>query len=389
MTLIRAISLTVFVVLMGLVGFAKPPEIVKPAPAPAMPTNEVIQTFPSNDAMKTAWKVRWATANGYGLYIQDAFFKRGPKDPWMQVLGDSRLSEMFVPYASGSPRFWDISYNFALVTMTKEDAGPFGKLLGDPPVVVQEVRDRGVMWIDTSLGTRRGQKLVLWGCLNAANYRYIIEYSFQDDGVISFRVGSTGRNYSSREWEGHMHNGMWRVNVNIDGTGNNSVYVMEHVEPAAADANSAVKAKMVKRPFNKGVEGFEDWHADKFTMLTIVNEKKKNARKMPIAYDVVPLRMGNARHFGAKEECSLHDFWVTVNRKGEIYYPEVQNYVKKGAKIMNADVVIWHSTPGHHEPRSEDGKLIEGNLVGATPVMWTGFDLRPRNVFDGTPLYPY
>ena len=53
------------------------------------------------------------------------------------------------------------------------------------------------MWIDPSLGTRRGQKLLLWGVLDAANYRYIIEYGFQDDGVITFRVGSTGRNYAS------------------------------------------------------------------------------------------------------------------------------------------------------------------------------------------------
>ena len=220
--------------------------------------------------------------------------------------------------------------------------------------------------------------------LNAANYRYIIEYGFQDDGTITFRVGSTGRNYGSREWEGHMHNGLWRIDVNLDGPANNSVHVVEHVEP---DGNP-VKAKPAPRPFNGGVEGFEDWHAAKFTMLNITNDKKKNLRKMPISYDLVPLRMGNARHFGAKEECSLHDFWVTVNRKGELYYPDVPEYVKKAEKIMNADIVIWHSTPGHHHPRSEDGQFRDGNFVGATPVMWAGFDLRPRNVFDGTPHYP-
>ena len=100
--------------------------------------------------------------SGYGLLIDNAWFKRGPKDPWMQVLGDARLSEMFVPYYSGSPRFWDVSYNFALVTMTKEDAGAFGKLLGDPPIAVQEIRDRGVMWIDPSARPRRGPKPQLW-----------------------------------------------------------------------------------------------------------------------------------------------------------------------------------------------------------------------------------
>jgi primary-amine oxidase len=370
---------------MGLAGFAAPQEQPPKEPAPSLPTNEIVQAFPSNDVMKTAWKIRWATATGHGLTIQDAWFKRGPKEPWMQVLGDARLAEMFVPYASGSPRFWDISYNFSLVTLNKEAAGPFGKLIGDPPVVVQEVRDRGVMWIDPATGVRRGQKLLLWSVLDAANYRYIIEYGFQDDGTITFRVGSTGRNYSSREFEGHMHNGMWRIDVNLNGPEHNSVHVMEHVEPDGEKA----KAKTVMRPFNKGVEGHEDWHAKKFTMLNITNETKKNARKMPISYDLVPLRMGNARHHGAGEECARHDFWVTVNRKGEMEYPKVHEYVKKRAKIMDADVVLWHSSACHHEPRSEDGEMRDGTLVGCTPVAWSGFDLRPRNVFDRTPHFPY
>src|SRR5437773_1756716 len=96
-----------------LAGVAAQPGGKKPAPNPA-PGNEIVQEFPTNGEMETAWKVRWATTSGYGLYIQDAWFKKSPKDDWMQVLGDARLSEMFVPYHRGSPRFWDISYNFGM-----------------------------------------------------------------------------------------------------------------------------------------------------------------------------------------------------------------------------------------------------------------------------------
>ncbi len=377
----RVVSLSVLIALSGMSGFpAAQPEAVK---EPAPPTGEVVQTFPSNDVMKTAWKVHYTTAAGFGLIIQDAWFKRGPKDPWMQVLGDARLSEMFVPYHSGSPRFWDVSYNFSLVTLNKEAAGPFGRLLGDPATVVHEVRDRGVLWVDPATGVRRGQTLVLWGCLDAANYRYVIEYGFQDEGTITFRVGSTGRNYATRESEGHMHNGLWRVDVNLDGPAN-SVFVAEHIETNAEPG----KAKTARRPFNNGVEGFEDWHADKFTTLNIT-ANKKNARKLPISYDLVPLRMGNARHYGEKEESTHHDFWVTVNRKGEIHYPKVHEYVKPGAKIMNADIVLWHSSACHHEPRSEDGEFRKGDFIGSTPTAWSGFDLRPRNLFDRTPHFPY
>src|SRR5438132_7193237 len=137
--------------LLGLLVGAPAQPVKKDRDKPTL-ANELVQQFPSNDAMKTAWKVHWATATGYGLYIQDAWFKKGPKEPWLQVLGDARLSEMFVPYHSGSPRFWDISYNFSLCNVTKEDCGPFGKILNNPPTVVHEIRDRGLMWVDSNKG---------------------------------------------------------------------------------------------------------------------------------------------------------------------------------------------------------------------------------------------
>ena len=41
------------------------------------------------------------------------------------------------------------------------------------------------------------------------------------------------------------------------------------------------------------------------------------------------------------------------------------------------------------EPRSEDGEMLKGdNFVGVTPVMWSGFDLHPRNIWDRSPMYP-
>ena len=123
-------------------------------------------------------------------------------------------------------------------------------------------------------------------------------------------------------------------------------------------------------------------------MLRVVNTKKKNIRGENYAYDLVPARHGNARHFGEHEECTDHDFWVTKNRKGEIYYPKLASYVAKGESILNTDIVVWLSTPGHHEPRSEDGELKGTAFYGVTPIMWCGFDMRPRNLWDRSPLYP-
>lgn len=350
-------------------------------------SNEIIQTFPSNDVPRSAWKIHWGTQSGHGLHIKNAWFKKGPQETWLQVLGDVRLAEMFVPYHSGSPRFWDVSYNFNLVTLTPAEAGPFGKLLGNPPVVCQEIRDRGIMWMDSgSKPSRRGQQLVLWGALDAANYRYLVEFGFHDDGTVACRVGSTGRNYGSREFEGHMHNGLWRVDVNLGGPDHNTVQVMEHLEPMGEDKG---KAKNIHRPFNGGKEGFEDFDAVKFTMLNVSNTRMKNARQQHISYDVITPRMGSARHHGGgSEDCTLHDFWVTRQRPGELQYVDVPKYVARAESITDTDVVLWLTTACHHEPRSEDGEMKEDGFTGATPVSWSGFDLRPRNLWDRSPFYP-
>jgi primary-amine oxidase len=388
MTALR-LSLVTFVgataALAALVATSATPDAEPQPPARGKADTEIIQKFPSKGAQQTAWKIRWGTCVGNGLYIASAHFKRGPKEPWMQVLGDARLSEMIVPYHSSTPRFFDVSYNFELTKMTAADAGPYGKLLGNPPTVVQELRDRGLMWKDRVAGARRGEVLILWGSLDAGNYQYVTEYGFQDDGTVTFRAGSTGHNYSSREYEPHMHTALWRINVNLFGENKNAVSLMEHVEKADMDG----RAKTVHTAFNNGKEGFADWNPLKFTMLRVYHTRRKNARGEPVCYDLMPMRMGSARHYGGEnEECTHHDFWVTRNRSDQTYYPDVTKYVAKHESIENADVVLWYSSPMHHEPRSEDGEMVNDRLRGVTHVGWSQFCLRPSNVFDRTPFFP-
>ena len=50
------------------------------------------------------------------------------------------------------------------------------------------------------------------------------------------------------------HNGLWRIDVNLDGPENNSVYLVEHIEP---DGMEKAKARSDVTPFNGGKEGFD------------------------------------------------------------------------------------------------------------------------------------
>jgi primary-amine oxidase len=377
----------------------KPPvKPTKPMAEPLAPgQNETFQAFPclpdggaTKERALTAWKVRWATQAGNGLYIVGAWFKKGPKDQWLQVLGDARLAQAFVPYHRGTPRFWDIDYNFALGAVTSADAGPHGQLLrarpqDRQPTIVKEIRDRGIMFKHPN-GVRRGQSMALWGVLDAGNYRYLVEYGFQDDGTIEFRVGASGHNLGGgAHWEPHMHNAMWRIDVNLGGADHNSVVLCEHIEP---DGDNGEKARTQHTTLKE--ECGLDWDAKKFTMLRVINTQMKNARGQPVSYDLMPLRSGSARHFGKdkQELCTQHDFWVTRANPKEMSYQKVPEYVKDRQPIEDTDVVLWYSTPCHHEPRSEDGEVKNGSFDGATHVMWCSVQLRPRNVFDRSPFYP-
>jgi Cu2+-containing amine oxidase len=55
--------------------------------------------------------------------------------------------------------------------------------------------------------------------------------------------------------------------------------------------------------------------------------------------------------------------------------------------VANADVVVWYMGSVHHLPRAEDGEDVNGLFRGAAHLVWTGWLLKPHNVFDRTPLF--
>jgi Cu2+-containing amine oxidase len=154
--------------------------------------------------------------------------------------------------------------------------------------------------------------------------------------------------------------------------------------------------------FNDGKEGHADWTPNEFTMLRVIHTKKVNYQGQPIAYDLMPVRSGTARHFGGEyEECTLHDFYVTRSPHAdgrtddELDFKLLPKHYVNDESIVDTDVVLWYISSMHHEPRSEDGRFIQDSgsgdyrWRGVTPVMWGGFDLVPHNFMNGTPLYPY
>ncbi len=346
----------------------------------------------------TAWKVHYARGLHRGLYLTGAWFRRDLAEDWIKVIHDARIADLFVPYHKSSYiRFFDLTgFSFPLAEVKEEDAGPTGILLpaftGDRyPTVVREVKDRGVVWKDYANGVRRGREMLLWSGLQAGNYMYLMQYGFQDDGTITFRVGATGQNLPGNRREAHMHNAHWRIDIDlVDGSKNNAM-LMTHSETTAGLA-----AEDTEEPFNSGLEGGVEWDPKAFTMVRVVSEKL-NANGKKLAYDLMPVRAGSSRH---AEPFTHKDLWVTRShpeRPLEMLFANLPAIARDRETIEGTDVVLWYTSASHHEPRDEDGKGNTGRRLwyyddgweGSALVMWSGFDLKPRNLFDRTPFYPY
>jgi primary-amine oxidase len=334
--------------------------------------------FPTSGTAQTRWRICWQIQPQYGLTISSADFRKSPSSPWITILNDTRVSEIFVPYHDGDPnkRFYDIfmstSSNNPLEDVSKADCPAGTRFLNK---VCLEVNDRGIIWKDGP-NVRRGQEVVLWGALKGANYTYIQEWKFRDDGVLEGRVGATGQNYGTSPTMAHMHNVIWRIDADLNGGSNNSVALGTHQEMMDQGVDT-----MPSIPAASGHE----WNQFQFNFLGISDAVLTNGHMQPTSYMLMPLLFGTSRH---TEPFTKNDFWVTPHNNSQMDALSLPSYTM-GQNVANADIVVWYKGSLHHIPRAEDGEVIPGNgWRGETHLMWTGFIMMPNNLFYGTPLYP-
>jgi len=350
--------------------------------------NAITQNFPTSGPAETTWLICWhevaganSIANPNGLVIGPVYFRKSPKAPLVRVLWDMRVSDYFVPYHPGSPRFYDLSfYNFTLAPVSSADCPAAHGGATISAHVCKEVHDRGLMWKDFG-GVQRGEELVLWGAINAANYRYIQEYTFRDDGIIIGRMGATGQNLPGEELITHVHNAIWRLDVDLDGV-TNSVSRLRHLEnPAnALGTASDVPATLAT------AQGLQ-WAARTHDTLEVTNAALKNSQGHVSGYRLMPLVTGGGltQHF---EPFTQNDFWVTRYNFSQFAAKNLPAYVAPHPAVANTDIVLWYKGSLHHQPRDEDGAYNgQGQWIGTAHVMWTGFMLMPHDFFDCSPFY--
>ena len=350
-------------------------------PPPWMPcsgANLVDQSFPTAGPEVTHWRLCWDTVPGNGLLIRWAYFRKSPTSNWLFLLWDARLSEIFVPYHTGSPRYYDVEYMFPLTPAGAQDcpAAVGGTVFGGN--VCKQVHDRGLAWKSDN-DVRRGEELILWSALAAAWYNYVIEWTFRDDGVVIGRVGATSSNSPSDPWETHMHNPIWRLDVDLNGWPNDSVALGTHIESLPGPSATDVEPVFT-------VEAGLPWDPHAFNSLNVSDKFLKNGKGDQTEYQLIPLPTGGlSRHL---EAFTQQDFWVTHYNWTEMSARDLLSYITPPEPVADTDVVLWYKGSIHHHPRDEDGEIVNGYWHGVALVMWTGFMVKPHDLFDRTPFYP-
>jgi primary-amine oxidase len=404
----------------------------------------VRQGFPGatadpNDLTKsdTAWEVEWELTHpdnrpmyppGSVLRIRSAKFMwkdRTGKPQWVTVARMLELAEIYVPYDNGWTAFLDIhDMAFHTTPARKEYLGPGCVLPGEvlkssrpawSGTVHKEVHDDGIRWMSAETDfrnqladrVRRGEKMVLWSTYYGANYRYLVEYGFGDDGMLTCRLGPTGRNIFNRQpdqRDTHLHVGCWRMDVDLGdpaggpgGPKDNEVLLVRRVFDDATERFGQVAKPFAKNGEGQACEGSARWNPEEFTVLRLQSKARKNAHGRPISYDLIPHRFGAMRQLQPEGGSSAtdmdfinNDFWVTRAEPGNTSYIDVPRYASQRRPLDGSPVTVWHCTPALHVPRGEDFGARDGtsSYEGVALTVWTGFYLKPRDLFDSTPLYP-
>lgn len=375
------------------------------------------------------WEFRVATSAREGVVVYDGWFKG------RQVFYRISLSEMTVPY--GDPRapyhrkqafdLGDCGFGINAnplrlgcdcLGVIKYLDGRFATATGEPVVVPNAVcmheQDNGILYKHLNYRTEgavvaRKREFIVQTIATVANYEYIINLKFTNDGIIDIETRATGILSTMPIDEGvtvpwgttvgpnvmaayHQHILSFRIDPAVDGH-QNSVMVEDVEKLPVSKLNPYGIGFVTKKTFMENAGYVEQ---SPFTNRTykIVNENKINPiSKGPVGYKVMmPARqmlLADPDSYNCKRATfATQQLWVTKYHDDQLFAAGeftnqsqsdtgVGEWVKSREAVRNEDVVIWATLGFTHIPRVEDFPVM--------PVETHNIHLAPANFFDKNP----
>jgi primary-amine oxidase len=389
------------------------------------------------------WRFRFGIDNREGLVIYDVRFVENGKERKIMYRGS--MPEMVVPY--GGPGLLQAAYNFfdageyrmgqagakSLIpgadapenavylpaTLHKESGAPYQL---DRAVAIYDEYG-GTLWRHGAV-SRRATNLAIKYYTTIENYDYGFTWRFKQDGTIDVDIELTGivevqgvhRTNAMEEpdkndlsYEGmsfgtlvhphveaihHQHFFVFRLDMDIEGSDNNSVMEMNTGLVPPGKMNPYSNAIVVRHNLfhteqeaqrSVNYESNRDWH--------IVNNKVHNALGQHVGYMLMPgLQAKTFIPEGAllrkKAGFLKNQVWITQFKDDEIFpaglypasnkvYDGLPQWIMKNRPIADNDVVLWYVAGITHIVRAEEWPVM--------PVHHMGFSLMPFGFFSGNP----
>ncbi len=249
------------------------------------------------------------------------------------------------------------------------------------------------------------------------NYDYVIDYVFQNRGIIKFRIGTTGFD-STRSVDAadtaastsekasqfgafiapytvapHLdHFVSFRLDLDIDGT--NNVFMRDRVEPRGLAPERQRGDLWILQGETVDTEGPVNINPGSHGQVwRIANPGLKTGLKHDPSYQIepahqVPSLLPRDDPLRLRAGFAAHSLWLTAYNRDErwsagsvpnLSAPEqgLPSFVADAQNIANTDIVAWYTLGFRHINRP-------GNSLNL-PTRWHEFQLRPVNFFDRDP----
>ena len=379
------------------------------------------------------WRLRVAFTPREGLVLNDIRYNDVEKGKERPIIYRAAVVEMTVPYGdtiatqSRKNAFdigeYGVGVNTNSLTLGCDCLGEIhyfdfdfvntvGEIESIPNAVCMHEEDDSILWKHTELRTnkvevRRSRKLIISCIATVGNYEYGFYWVLRQDGSIELEVKAIGLvqtaalppgespKFGVMMEEGcyapnHQHFFCARLDMNLDGPGNQVVEVNTVTDPMGPDnpRGNAFYAKPTL--FKTELEARRKHHYETARTWVVQNPNSKNRMGTNVGYKLSPMELAvpywQPQSAVAKRAGYLdYHLWVTPYDPEENYpagqYPN-QNpgpdglpvWTQKDRSIVNKEIVVWYNFGHHHIPRLEDWPLM--------PVAKFGFMLKPNNFFD-------
>jgi primary-amine oxidase len=290
---------------------------------------------------------------------------------------------------------------------------------GEPKVIKNAIclheEDNAVLWkhVDHQHGpeVRRMRRMVVSFHVTVANYEYLVYWRFYQDGNIECEVRATGIMVTTSFAKGkpspngtivdqqtyapfHQHFIVARLDLDVDGAENNTVYRTESYAPPISPSNPhglALETRSTSLKTEK--EGKQDYSWTTQSGWKVANDEVKNGIGTQVSYKLVPSGSFPAmidRASSVLKRASVigHTLWVTPYSDDERWpagdFPNLSakdsglaKWTAANRPISRTDVVLWYVFGIHHITRPEDWPIMPADCVS--------FWLKPFGFFDRNP----